>query len=904
VRGCGYIGDWAGTMETSPERDERVMELVAEARRRSPAECDAFLRQECETDPALYQEIAETLEWEDRMGGFLQEPLIALTVVARPFQPGEVVEERFEIVRVIGEGGMGVVYEAIDRKRNQRIAIKSAKPGFQRLLSPELEGALKVRHPNICLVNQIHSTKTDKGEVDFLSMEFLQGETLAAHLEKEGKLNPATALNIARQLCAGLSEAHRSGIVHGDLKSSNIILCQSEDGSVRPVITDFGLARGENYPSGEVGGTPDYMAPEMWRGQKASKATDVYALGVILYEIITGRLPFDSKSVNSHLIRPPAPSTLTKGLDPRWDRVLLECLSDSPGARPSDAGQVIDRLEKHPLRKAPLIAVVALAVAALAVAASIPPIHGWMIDLFMPINMRLAILPFQGPAEATVIGEGALQDVSDRLRHMPSARRTLVVITPAEQVRNSVQSPEQANKVLHATHALQTLVRREGDEYIAEASVIDLATLAHVGEFSAHYSDATIGALPSALAGEVSLALHLRSAAVSEALSPEATTPYDKGLYLLRNDRSTYEDAIVLFKEAARLDPRSPMPPAALVEALTVKFNRTKEHSSLVEAQQALREAESLNPDSARVRIAHGLLNETAGQYEKALEDYRRAHDLEPRNVDALLDIAGVYDKFDMPDKAAEAYNRAIDLDPGYFWPYEVQGVFFYNRSRYVEAAEQFRKVIERAPGMFTAYSNLGATLMDLGEFDKAEAVLVAALKLRETAPALNNMGAIRAYQRRDADAVDYYERAIKIEPNHWLHIENLGDSYRRLGRLTEAKLAYRQAMNLALRELEENPALGYPRGFVAYCAAQLGDTRRAEAEIGQAMRSSPGDNKVIRNAVLTYEALHQRDRAIAALKGATPELLHELERHPDLADFCQDSRFQQLVTKIGDGGK
>ena len=899
MRACGYIAVWAGAMETTPEHDERVMELVTAARRRSAAERESFLRAECETDPLLYQEIADTLEWETRMGGFLQEPLIALTVVARPFQPGEVVEGRFEIVRVIGEGGMGVVYEAIDRKRNQRIAIKSAKPGFQRLLSPELEGALKVRHPNICLVNQIHSTKTDKGEVDFLSMEFLQGETLAARLEKAGKFDAGQALSIARQLCAGLSEAHRSGIIHGDLKSSNIILCQNEDGSLRPVITDFGLASGENHPSLEVGGTPDYMAPEMWRGQKASKASDVYALGVILYEVVTGRLPFDNKSLDSGLIRPPVPSTLAKGLDPRWDRVLLDCLSDSPAARPSDAGQVIARLEKRPLRKAPLVAMAVLVAAALT-----PPIRERVMDLFMPAHVRLAILPFQGPPEATVIAEGALQDVSDRLRHLPSARRTLVVISPAEEVRYSVQTAEHAIKVLHATHALQTSMRREGDVYIAQASVIDLATLAHLGDFSARYSQANIGALPSALAGEVSLALHLPGAAVPEALSPEATAPYDKGLYLLRNDRSAFEDAIALFKEAAQLDPRSPLPPAALVEALIVKFDRTKEHSSLVEAQQALREAESLNPDSARVRLAHGLLNETAGQYEKALEDYRRAQDLEPRNVDALLDIAGVYDKSDMPGKAVEAYKQAIELDPGYFWPYEVQGVFFYNRGRYPEAAEQFRKVIERAPGMFRAYSNLGATLMDLGKFDEAEAALMASLKLRETAPALNNMGATRAYQRRDAEAVDYYERAIKIEPSDYLNIENLADCYRRLGRLAAAEDSYRQAMALALTELGENPALGFPRVSVAYAAARLGDTKRAEAEISQALKSTPGDNKVIENAVLTYEALQQRDRAIAALGGATPELLRQLDRNPDLADFRQDQRFQQIVTQIGDGGK
>jgi tetratricopeptide (TPR) repeat protein len=885
-------------MESTPEHDEKVMQIVAQARGRSPAERETFLHQRCDTDADLYQEIAETLDWEDRMGGFLQEPLIALTLVARPFETTQVIEGRFEIVRVIGEGGMGIVYEAIDRKRNQRIAIKSAKPGFQRLLSPELEGALKVRHPNICLVNQIHTTKTDKGDVDFLVMEFLQGETLAARLDKDRKLRPAEALEVARQLCAGLSEAHRSGITHGDLKSANIILCNNEDGSLRPVITDFGLASGVHHPSGDFGGTPGYMAPELCRGEKPTRASDIYALGVILYEIVTGRLPLETKSPDSRPTHHLNPSTFTKGLDPRWDRVIQSCLADSPATRPGDASQVIAQLEKRPFRKAPLIVVAMLAVAALT-----PAVRERVIDLFQPANMRLAILPFQGPTEATVIGDGALQDVSDRLRHMPSARRTLIVIPPAEEVRNSVQTSEQAHRILHATHALQTSVRREGDQYVVQASVIDLATLAHLGDFSANYSSATIGALPSALAGEVSLALRLRSAAVPESLSAEATPPYDKGLYLLRNDEQAFDDAITLFREAARLDPRSPLPLAALVEAQIVKFNRTKEHTCLVEAQQALREAEGLNPDSARVRLADGLFNQTAGQYQKALEDYRRAQDLEPRNVDALLGIAAVYDKFDMPDKAVEAYNRAIGLDPAYYWPYKVQGVFFYNRGRLPEAAEQFQKVIERAPGMFNAYSNLGAILTDLGNYAEAERVLMQSLNLRVTAPALNNMGAIRAYQKRDSEAAEYFERAVAMEPSDYVTIENLGDSYRRLGRMPAARIAYRKALNLALMDLAENPSQGDPRGFVAYCAARLGDRRRAEAEIGQALRSSPGAKTVIENAVFTYEALGLRDRAIAVLSNATPDLLHELERHSDLAELCQDPRFVELVAKLEKGG-
>ena len=873
------------------------MKIVSQVRRKSPSEREALLRLLCATDSRLYQETAETVKWEERMGPFLLQPLISLTTVGRLFRPGEVIEGRFEIVRVIGEGGMGVVYEAIDRKRNLRIAIKSAKPGFQRLLSPELEGALKVRHPNVCLVNQIHATKTDAGEVDFLTMEFLQGETLSAHLTKKGKLEPPAALEIARQLCAGVSEAHRSGIVHGDLKSNNVILCPDEAGHLRPVITDFGLATGANQTSGLCGGTPDYMAPELWRGQRPSKASDIYALGVILYEVVTGRLPFDSKSV-ANRPPPPAPSTFAKGLDPRWDHVILDCLSDSPEDRPPSADQVIARLDKRPLRKAPLIAAVLVISAALT-----PQIRDRVIDLFMPVHMRLAILPFQGPTDTTAIGEGALQDLSDRLRHLPSARRTLVVISPEADLKNNVQTSERARKTLHATHALQTSLRREGEDYVVEGAIIDLATQVHLRNFSARYSREKIGALASALAGEVSLALRLRSAAVPESLSAEAASVYDRGLYLLRYDRQTFEDAIALFREAARLDPRSPLPPAALVEAQMIKYDITSDRHSIDEAQKALREAESLNPDSARVLLAAGLLNQATGHDEKALENYNRVQELEPRNIYAFLRIASVYDKADMPDRAVAAYHKAIELDPGYFEPYEELGLSYFYRGKYPEAIEQFQKAAEKAPGVVDVHTSLGSVLCDLGRYDEAERALLFSLQLRETAPALNDLGALRVYQHRDAEAVEYFKRAIAIDPNDNLKLLNLGDAERRLHHYGNARASYRKAMDLAMTDLKGNPGLSRTRGFVAYFAARLGDKKRAEDEITQALQMSPGDNKIVRRAVLTYEALGQRERALGVLERATPELLRELDRQPDLAEFRQDPRFQQLVSKMN-GGK
>jgi serine/threonine protein kinase len=249
-------------MEPNPDFDCKVMCMLAMARECAPEARKQYLSDACGEDSDLLHEVAEVLAWEERMGSFLHRPLLQSMELARPFKAGDVVAGRFDIVRVIGEGGMGVVYEAFDRRRRLRIAIKAAKPGFQRLLSPELEGALKVRHPNVCLVNEIHTAESAYGDVEFLTMELLEGETLAAYLSKHGKFARSDALDVARQLCAGLAEAHRCGIVHRDLKAANVILCPTANGATRAVITDFGLAGGGT--SGDViGGTPGYMAPEV-----------------------------------------------------------------------------------------------------------------------------------------------------------------------------------------------------------------------------------------------------------------------------------------------------------------------------------------------------------------------------------------------------------------------------------------------------------------------------------------------------------------------------------------------------------------------------------------------------------------------------------------------------------------
>ena len=370
------------------------MDVLEEALRRRAAEREAYVRAECGADEDLYREVLEAAQWEERMGEFLREPFISFAAAARPFEPGQVIADRFEILREIGEGGMGVVYEAFDGKRKQRIALKAAKPGFQRLLSPELEAALQVRHHNICLVNQIHSAETPGGEVDFLTMELLEGQTLSAHIAEEGSLAPEEALDIALQLCAGVAEAHRSGVLHRDLKSANVFLCKEENGGLRTVITDFGLASPLSLPSGESGGTPGYMAPELWNGEKASEASDIYALGVILYEMVTGVLPYcaqpstdeappdakiisvpsrsklDGTELRAQTILPPPPSARIKKLDPRWDKVIMGCLALAPAERTQTVAEVQYELKKKRVPMTPFV-VAALLLLMVAAAAAL-----------------------------------------------------------------------------------------------------------------------------------------------------------------------------------------------------------------------------------------------------------------------------------------------------------------------------------------------------------------------------------------------------------------------------------------------------------------------------------------------------------------------------------------------------
>src|SRR5262249_55974516 len=201
------------------------------------------------------------------------------------------------------------------------------------------------------------------------------------------------------------------------------------------------------------------------------------------------------------------------------------------------------------------------------------------------------------------------------------------------------------------------------------------------------------------------------------------------------------------------------------------------------------------------------------------------------------------------------------------------------------DAVAEFQTVSRLVPDLALAHTNLGATYIDLGQYEQAESEYRTALRLKETQPAFENMGALLAYERRDAEAGQFYKRALAIPPAHFRLWMNLADSYPRIGRLNEGTKALPRGEEFAERDLGKDPRDGYARAFAAYFYARLGEIERAELEIEQALSFSPSDAKVLRRAAILYEALGRRENALRVLTAAPHNLLDELSRQPDLAD-------------------
>lgn len=343
---------------------EKLWEIFHQAREKNPADRANFLKN---IDSALRSEVEELLD-ADRNEEEVLDNLVAQEL--EQLQDSKVVEikadtmltGRFRIIRQLGKGGMGTVYEAFDEELGTNVALKtmrsdliqnqSARDRFHR----EINLARKITHPNACRIFDLFQHEQNL----FLTMELLQGETLQQKIKREGPMDPQAATPILRQILETLTEMHRSGIVHRDLKTSNIILVPNGNG-VRAVVTDFGLAIAlpgsgslQVTRTGEVLGTPEYMAPEQLKQDPITPATDIYTFGLVMFEMITGKLPLEGESPLTIAAKrisedAPSPRIIVPNLDRKWEAIILRCLERHPKHRFASASEVLGAITGNSL---------------------------------------------------------------------------------------------------------------------------------------------------------------------------------------------------------------------------------------------------------------------------------------------------------------------------------------------------------------------------------------------------------------------------------------------------------------------------------------------------------------------------------------------------------------------------
>jgi serine/threonine protein kinase len=370
-------------MTISPEKWETVKDLFDSALKLDSSERPAFLQENC-PDAEARAEVERLLDEHDQAGAFLSNPVLSQfpseSEVPTPTQrlsQGEVLAGRFRIIRFIAGGGMGEVYEAEDEELRERVAVKTIRPEI--LVQPnaltrfkrEVHLARKVTHRNVCRIFDLFRHKPDAGsvqeEIVFISMELLYGKTLGARLKESGPMSVGEASPLVGQMASALTAAHAVGIVHRDFKPGNVVLVGVPgQGGVRAVVTDFGLAL-QSLTSDETAslstgqgllGTPAYMSPEQLEGRPATTASDIYALGLVIYEMVTGARPFQGDTPISAALKrlseaPIPPRKFQPELSSAWESVIMSCLERHPEKRFASAAEVASALESAAELRAP-----------------------------------------------------------------------------------------------------------------------------------------------------------------------------------------------------------------------------------------------------------------------------------------------------------------------------------------------------------------------------------------------------------------------------------------------------------------------------------------------------------------------------------------------------------------------
>lgn len=801
---------------------DRARVIFAQALDCSPQERETLVSSACGRDPVLREEVRALLACDDEAGGFLEQPALARlargTPEGRRLEPGDRLD-RYEIVSFLGAGAVSQVYRARDTRLGRTVAIKlltdPTAPDAGAWLLREAQHASTLNHPRICTVHEVD-------EVDgrpFIVLEYIEGITLHA-ATKQGPLPIETIVRWGAEIADALDHAHRRSVVHRDLKGSNVIVTQEQ----HVKVLDFGLARRLERDAGSnpaqsvladasVAGTLTHIAPEVLAGGPADTRVDIWALGVILYEMASGVVPFRGATTfaTASAILEDDPLPLPAGLPAAFGEVVSRCLSKDPAERYALAAQVRDTLDglardltagsRQP-RVGRRAAVAALGAALLTAA--------WYL-----VNAAPAVTPRADPAATPVVavlpladatgaeGQGFLADGMTEAIIAELGRVDALRVIAAGSTRAFRGQGNAIRAVARETGAAQVLsgtLSRDGDQVQLAIRLVEVSSgrVLWSAEYDRHLRELQVlyGAVARDVAGAVAIELRDDDAerlTRIRAVDPDVYEAYLKGRYYW-NQRTaeSLRTAIGQYEAAIRLDPTYAPAYAALADCYNQLGTQMVGGGSPLEwrpkAAEAAVRALQIDPDLAEAHATLGYVRHYDWQWEAAERSLRRAIALNPSNALARLWYANLLSARNRVDEALAQVAAAAELDPLSPVVGSNVGWVLINARRYDEAIAALAPVIARDPAYVQAHSRMAGAYSFSGRHAEAVAEAGTANRLAGNSPATEaGLAQVLALAGRREEAERRLARLLTERVRRYVPTGGIANVYAALGRTDEA---------------------------------------------------------------------------------------------------------------------
>ena len=881
--------------------------------------------------------------------------MVDATVIA----PGSDFGPRYRIEALLGQGGMGRVYKAYDKDLDRTVAIKVVRDGAigesdaLKRFKQELVLASKISHKNILRIHDMG----DVGGLRFISMAFVEGKDLQHIIRENPKMPLERILNFSRQIAEALAAAHAEGVVHRDLKPQNLLVDKND----QIFVCDFGLAK--SFEEGAIGmtrtgaflGTPRYMSPEQVEGTPADGRADLYAFGLILYEMVIGDVPFTGESTLKVMYqriqeKPKSPKLLRPDL-PNWlVKIIMRCLERDPNDRYQNAYEILADLQggssgsstsrvgmsrigsgsQSVIIQIPEFAshrwvwIVAGVVALLLIAFAIPPVRhlipGFHVEQTGPAGSAasgipplssgryVAILPLQVLGDQSQLGylaQGIQEALAAKLFQLKGVH---VTSSDAASKADPKQPVEKIARSLGANTLVQGMVQGNGDKIRIILNMEDVVNGKRIWSQQFDGVPADLFTLEDHIYAQVVSAMDVNPTneenANAEARPTDNVASYDfylRGRNALRvNDAKSIQTALDYFNQAVKQDPKFALAYTGVAQASLRMFGLTNDgfwtQKALAAAQQALQ----LNDKLPEVHSTLGSVYRATGKYSEAIAELNRAQALAPNSDEVYYRLGNVYmSKGDMPH-AIEAFQKAVQLNP-YYWINENSlGVAYFQVGEYDKALDAFKQVSTLEPDVNAGYENAGNVLVQQAKYAEAIPYLQKALAIEPNAGAYSNIANAYFFLKQYSEAAQAFEKAVALNANDTQLAVNLGDSYRALGRTDKAHAAYQQAISAGYKELQTNPQDTTVLTEVALSYASLGKAQDADTFIARARAQNKKDVNLayaeVQINALTGRPSQAMTLLAAALENHFPAEFAAVD--PDLESLHSNPEFDKLIKK------